>query len=189
MKEYEIVSKTNGRYPMPSAIYIFRNGLLTDFVCLYTYEFWLSLCKIVRSSVILLLPLLASHDGDRKRFIVMTYDFNVPARNLSCYKGSKPLSKKSWHEPQILEQRHSDRNHKIWSKDILTGTTRSGAKTSWQEPQDLEQRHPDKNYKIWSKDILTGTTRSGANTSWQEPQDLEQIHPDRNHKIRSRISA
>jgi hypothetical protein len=27
------------------------------FVCLYTYEFWLSLCKIVRSSVILLLPL------------------------------------------------------------------------------------------------------------------------------------
>jgi hypothetical protein len=33
--------------------------LLTDFVCLYTYEFWLSLCKIVRSSVILLLPLFS----------------------------------------------------------------------------------------------------------------------------------
>jgi hypothetical protein len=31
--------------------------LLTDFVCLYIYEFWLFLCKIVRSSVILLLPL------------------------------------------------------------------------------------------------------------------------------------
>jgi hypothetical protein len=31
--------------------------LLTDFVCLYNYEFLLSLCKIVRSSVILLLPL------------------------------------------------------------------------------------------------------------------------------------
>jgi hypothetical protein len=31
--------------------------LLTDFVCLYTYEFWLSLYKIVRSSVILLLLL------------------------------------------------------------------------------------------------------------------------------------
>jgi hypothetical protein len=31
--------------------------LLTDFVCLYNYEFWLSLCKIVRSSVVLLLPL------------------------------------------------------------------------------------------------------------------------------------
>ena len=28
-----------------------------DFVCLYNYDFWLSLCKIVRSSVILLLPL------------------------------------------------------------------------------------------------------------------------------------
>ena len=34
---------------------VFR--LLTDFVCLYTYEFWLSLWKIVRSSVILLFPL------------------------------------------------------------------------------------------------------------------------------------
>ena len=34
---------------------VFR--LLTDFVCLYTYEFLLSLCCIVRSSVILLLPL------------------------------------------------------------------------------------------------------------------------------------
>jgi len=31
--------------------------LLTDFVCLYTYEFLLSLWKIVRSSVILVLPL------------------------------------------------------------------------------------------------------------------------------------
>jgi hypothetical protein len=29
---------------------------LTDFVCLYNYEFWLSLFKIVRSSGILLLP-------------------------------------------------------------------------------------------------------------------------------------
>jgi hypothetical protein len=35
---------------------VFR--LLTDFVCLYNYEFWLSLCKIVRSSVILLLPII-----------------------------------------------------------------------------------------------------------------------------------
>ena len=37
---------------------VFR--LLTDFVCLYNYEFWLSLCKIVRSSVILLLPLFSN---------------------------------------------------------------------------------------------------------------------------------
>ena len=34
---------------------VFR--LLTDFVCLYTYEFWMFLWKIVRSSVILLLSL------------------------------------------------------------------------------------------------------------------------------------
>ena len=37
---------------------VFR--LLTDFVCLYNYEFWLSLCKIVLSSVILLLHLFVS---------------------------------------------------------------------------------------------------------------------------------
>jgi hypothetical protein len=36
---------------------VFR--LLTDFVCLYNYEFWLSLCKIVRNSLILLLPLIS----------------------------------------------------------------------------------------------------------------------------------
>jgi hypothetical protein len=36
--------------------------LLTDFVCLYNYEFGLSLCKIVRSSVILLLPLFSNWD-------------------------------------------------------------------------------------------------------------------------------
>jgi hypothetical protein len=34
---------------------VFR--LLTNFVCLYTYEFWLSLWKIVRSWEMLLLPL------------------------------------------------------------------------------------------------------------------------------------
>ena len=37
-----------------SLLIVFR--LLTYFVRLYNYEFWLSLCKIARSSVILLLP-------------------------------------------------------------------------------------------------------------------------------------
>ena len=58
-----------------STHYFFRNActksgslrfsvfwLLTDFVCLYNYEFWLSLCKIVRSSVILLLPLFTGYN-------------------------------------------------------------------------------------------------------------------------------
>jgi hypothetical protein len=80
MNEYEIVSKTNGRYHMPSAIYIFRNGLLTDFVCLYTYEFCLSLCKIVRSSVILLLPLLASPWSCGSCQDVFAPDLLVPVR-------------------------------------------------------------------------------------------------------------
>jgi hypothetical protein len=50
---------------------------LTDVVCLYTYEFWLSLCKIVRKWVILLLPLftlvtnpMESNECGRKHVIV-----------------------------------------------------------------------------------------------------------------------
>ena len=39
---------------------IFR--LLTDFVCLYTYEFWFSLWKIVRSSVFCYYPYFLIHD-------------------------------------------------------------------------------------------------------------------------------
>ena len=44
-------------YFLHIVFFSFNFRLLTDFVCLYTYEFLLSLCKIVRSSVILLLPL------------------------------------------------------------------------------------------------------------------------------------
>ena len=47
---------------------VFR--LLTDFVCLYNYEFWLSLCKIVRSSLILSLPL----------FIPVKFCFEYPGK-------------------------------------------------------------------------------------------------------------
>ena len=44
--------------PVPSqGHYGFHSFPVDWFVCLYTYEFWLSLCKIARSSVILLLPL------------------------------------------------------------------------------------------------------------------------------------
>jgi hypothetical protein len=64
---------------------VFR--LLTDFVCLYTYEFWLSLCKIVRSSVILLLPL----------FIV----FNVTFNNISVI---------SWRSVLLVEE--TGENHR-----------------------------------------------------------------------------
>jgi hypothetical protein len=47
-----------GEFRVITVFTVFR--LLTDFVCLYNYKFWLFLCKIVRSSVILLLPLLIS---------------------------------------------------------------------------------------------------------------------------------
>jgi hypothetical protein len=60
--------------PVPSqghyVFTVFR--LLTDFVCLYNYEFWLSLCKIVQSSVILLLPL----------FFILDEVFSV---NTTCF--------------------------------------------------------------------------------------------------------
>ena len=49
----------NVLYRVITVFTVFR--LLTDFVCLYTYEFWLSLWKIVLSSVILLLPLFIVH--------------------------------------------------------------------------------------------------------------------------------
>ena len=52
---------------------VFR--LLTDFVCLYNYEFGLSLCKIVRSSVILLLPLLIYLHNDN--FICTFFPYTI----------------------------------------------------------------------------------------------------------------
>ena len=43
-----------------------RERFLSDSVCFYTYEFWLSPCKIARSSVILLLPLFKIIIGKQK---------------------------------------------------------------------------------------------------------------------------
>ena len=51
--------------------------LLTDFVCLYNYEFGLSLCKIVRSSVILVLPLLSHSVSTAGFFLSVSQNFLV----------------------------------------------------------------------------------------------------------------
>ena len=61
---------------------VFR--LLTDFVCLYNYEFGLSLCKIVRSSVILLLPLF-QHTilRSRQSFLNLTSKWSVLIRKVA----------------------------------------------------------------------------------------------------------
>ena len=63
---------------------------LTDFVRLYTYEFWLSLCKIVRSSVILLLPLftlvtnpMESSECGKSTLLLLWWWYNH--YTLSCY--------------------------------------------------------------------------------------------------------
>ena len=76
-----------GALKSDSTHHIFRNActksgslrfsvsrLLTDFVCLYTYKFWLSLCKIVRSSVILLLPLFSPYIEVSYSCVQMTKD-------------------------------------------------------------------------------------------------------------------
>jgi hypothetical protein len=68
--------------PVPSqGHYVFTVfELLTDFVCLYTYEFLLSLWKIVRSSVILLLPLLYQTNTLRplQCLFIVGYDVLLP---------------------------------------------------------------------------------------------------------------
>ena len=61
---------------------VFR--LLTDFVCLYNYEFWLSLCKIVRSSVILLLPLFHHQQNCSPR-----YNWNIIESGVKYHKSSR----------------------------------------------------------------------------------------------------
>ena len=79
---------------------VFR--LLTDFVCLYTYEFWLSLCKIVGSSVILLLPLFESTWWSlfqicivRTQVLRKGKQFLAHIWHPSCYSCNKP-GDKSW---------------------------------------------------------------------------------------------
>ena len=60
-------------------IRIFR--LLTDFVCLLTYEFCLSLWKVARCSVILLLPLCILLGTDHLTWRGGSYGFFVSFRN------------------------------------------------------------------------------------------------------------
>jgi hypothetical protein len=61
--------------------------LLTDFVCLYNYEFWLSLCNIVRSSVILLLPLSTPENSNNGAFLDIVT--NASASETSIPRGKK----------------------------------------------------------------------------------------------------
>jgi hypothetical protein len=86
---------------------VFR--FLTDFVCLYTYEFWLSLWKIVRSSVMLLL----FYEIIEKTF---TLFFRI---NLHYYAGS------------IATQMYSWRQWSVYFSDIVTMTGTNGAGTAY----------------------------------------------------------
>ena len=77
-----------------SSLHIFAmisqfSGCWLDFVCLYTYEFWLSVCKIVRSSVILLLPL----------FII--YFDNGTIYNYDCGSVTVSLANKAHYKAKI----------------------------------------------------------------------------------------
>ena len=53
---------------------------------LYNYEFWLSLCKIVRSSVILLLPLFAGYNMSFHFFICMIQNQRL---HVTCHHRSR----------------------------------------------------------------------------------------------------
>jgi hypothetical protein len=68
--------------------------LLTDFVCLYTYEFWLSLCKIVRSSVILLLTLFRLLICDRRddTNYVLDHTYALPIATQPYIIDNEPFS-------------------------------------------------------------------------------------------------
>jgi hypothetical protein len=61
--------------------------LLTDFVCLYTYEIWLSLCMIVRSSVILLLPLFSIYDFRLPLWYLQTFVCKFIIKCTRCASG------------------------------------------------------------------------------------------------------
>jgi hypothetical protein len=75
-----------------------------DSVCLYTYEFWLSLCKIVRSSVILLLPLF------REKQYLIPKSFNANTVKCDCrhcthintfINGTNSLKEKAWYYKRV----------------------------------------------------------------------------------------
>ena len=86
---------------------VFR--LLTDFVCLYTYEFLLSLCKIARSSVILLLPLFDDY------FVIE----QTPTDVLCVIDGHS--SKPRWSKSIIL------RSERCYSTNYNTGSCRDNS--------------------------------------------------------------
>ena len=75
--------------------------LLTDFVCLYTYEFWLSFCKIVRSSVILLLPLCNQYLSPLTLCIIIPLRQGVLDTTL-CDKVRQCLATGWWFSPDTL---------------------------------------------------------------------------------------
>jgi hypothetical protein len=83
---------------------VFR--MLTDFVCLYNYEFWLSLCKIVRSSVILLLRKIW-----KKRRLNSEMIWKIWKKSkLKC-----EMIWKIWKKSKL----NSEKIGKIWKKDQL----------------------------------------------------------------------
>jgi hypothetical protein len=112
----------NRATPVYYYMYLFRNActksgslrfsvfrLLTDFVCLYTYEFLLSLCKIARSSVILLLPLFDDY------FVIE----QTPTDVLCVIDGHS--SKPRWSKSIIL------RSERCYSTNYNTGSCRDNS--------------------------------------------------------------
>jgi hypothetical protein len=96
--KYNLFSPWYSQVRVITVFTVFR--LLTDFVCLYNYELWLSLCKIARNSVILLLPLFDNNQIDNTNLtlkikiqIQIRYWFRNPMIGLS----PKTIHKKNKH--------------------------------------------------------------------------------------------
>jgi hypothetical protein len=96
--------------------------LVTDFVCLYTYEFWLSLWKIVRSSVICYYPYLfiTQHANYQihKDHLVLGYQYK---RELTlCYMY---YSKSNWQLNNKLQNSITLRMHAHLSTQEIISCT------------------------------------------------------------------
>jgi hypothetical protein len=93
---------------------VFR--LLTNFVCLYTYEFWLSLCKIARSAVILLLPLFNAICLYRRLWLVtiLRKILNLPVANKG-FSWKDPLS---WLRLKVSGCHYNSIYNNTWTKQV-----------------------------------------------------------------------
>ena len=133
---------------------VFR--LLTDFVCLYTYEFWLSLWKIVRSSVILLLPLLCSW------WRLFAHSFNFQFLENKCYtegamkNGQSRETGNKWYTSRGQTKQN---NNTICVRHHCTQTNTNNVRRVWWYQRGNQNPYIEEEQATqWSKEKWQGQT-------------------------------